>query len=370
MLGVPATFTGFLVPIREAGVLIPQLLVAAFVRKIALRKYVWLVGAFLSSLSLVGMAYTATEFEGSEAGIMLILMLILFSLARGICSVSAKDVLGKTIAKSRRGRLMGWSASLSGIAVFGIGLMMIFVDLSEQGVSFFTYLLLAGAAIWLIAAVFFFLIKETPGATEGGGNAISVAIEHIQLIKTDKQFMRFVIARSLLLSIAFAPPFYVLLIQANSGNDFSGLGILIIASGLAALVSSPFWGYMSDKSSKHVMMYAVIGSGLLGLFTGIGSYLEWTWLMNSYALAGVFFILNIMHGGARLGRKTYLVDMANSENRASYVAVSNTLIGILMLLGGLVGFIGEIAGTTAVIVLLALLSLLSLLYIRQLDEVS
>ena len=29
LLGVPATFTGFLVPIREAGVLLPQLIVAA-----------------------------------------------------------------------------------------------------------------------------------------------------------------------------------------------------------------------------------------------------------------------------------------------------------------------------------------------------
>ena len=32
-LGVPAAFTGFLVPIREAGVLLPQLAVAAAVRR-------------------------------------------------------------------------------------------------------------------------------------------------------------------------------------------------------------------------------------------------------------------------------------------------------------------------------------------------
>jgi len=38
---VPATFTGFLVPIREAGVLLPQLAVAAAVRRLAIRKGVW-----------------------------------------------------------------------------------------------------------------------------------------------------------------------------------------------------------------------------------------------------------------------------------------------------------------------------------------
>src|SRR5210317_2573423 len=35
MLGVPAIFTGFLVPIRESGVLLPQLVVAAFIRRMA-----------------------------------------------------------------------------------------------------------------------------------------------------------------------------------------------------------------------------------------------------------------------------------------------------------------------------------------------
>lgn len=41
-----------------------------------------------------------------------------------------------------------------------------------------------------------------------------------------------------------------------------------------------------------------------------------------------------MRGGVRLGRKVYLVDMAGAGQRAAYVAVSNTLIGILMLIGG------------------------------------
>ena len=33
-LGAPAVFVGFLVPIREAGVLLPQLLIAAYIRRL------------------------------------------------------------------------------------------------------------------------------------------------------------------------------------------------------------------------------------------------------------------------------------------------------------------------------------------------
>ena len=123
-LGVSAAFTGFLVPIREAGVLLPQLAVAAAVRRLAIRKGIWLLGAVLSALSLFGMALAALTLEHSAAGASILLMLVIFSLSRGLCSVSAKDVLGKTVSKSRRGALMGWSASLAGVAVLGIGLWL------------------------------------------------------------------------------------------------------------------------------------------------------------------------------------------------------------------------------------------------------
>mgnify|MGYP007044784285 CR=1 FL=1 len=55
------------------------------------------------------------------AGAAIVAMLVVFSLSRGLCSVSAKDVLGKTVPKGRRGRLNGWAASLSGLFVLGVG---------------------------------------------------------------------------------------------------------------------------------------------------------------------------------------------------------------------------------------------------------
>ncbi len=51
-LGVPLALVGFLVPIREAGVLIPQLLVAAYVRGRAYRKPVWLLSLHWRCCSL------------------------------------------------------------------------------------------------------------------------------------------------------------------------------------------------------------------------------------------------------------------------------------------------------------------------------
>lgn len=367
LLGVPAALTGFLVPIREAGVLLPQLMVAAAVRHLPVRKGVWSIGAVLSGLSLLGMAWAAVMLEGAAAGSAIIAMLIVFSLSRGICSVSAKDVLGKTISKSRRGRLMGWSAGLSGAAVLVIGVWMSLAELAEHGLQVFAGLLTLGGLMWFVAAWLFLNLREQPGATQGGGNALSVALSQLGLLK-DKQFRAYVIGRALLLSIAFAPPFYVLLAQQQSGAELMGLGLLIIASGLAAAVSAPVWGYLGDLSSRFVMALGASGAGLLGVLVYLSDLLQWDWVLGELGFAVIILVLNVMHGGVRLGRKVYLVDMATGENRAAYVAVSNTLIGVAMLAGGLVGLLADQFGVATVILLLGLLSFLAAVMVYRLPE--
>jgi hypothetical protein len=370
LLGVPATFTGFLVPIREAGVLLPQLAVAAVVRNLPVRKGVWLLGAALSALSLFGMAASAMLFEGVAAGSAILLMLVIFSLARGLCSVSAKDVLGKTVSKSRRGALMGWSASLSGIAVLGIGFWMGLVDLGDAGLGIFAGLLVTGGILWIFAALAFATIREQPGATEGGGNALAVAIEQLKLLRANAGFRRFVIARGMLLAVALAPPFYVLIAQQQSEAGLLGLGALIIANGLATSLSAPFWGYLGDRSSRLVMVLAATGAGLLGIFTWAAVDQGWQWATGEFGLAVIFLLLNVMHGGVRLGRKVYLVDMATAETRAAYVAVSNTAIGVLMLFGGLIGIVGDWLGAPAILLLLGMLSLFAAAGALRLPDVS
>jgi hypothetical protein len=369
-LGVPAVFTGLLVPIREAGVLLPQLVIAAVVRRLPIRKGVWLLGAGLSALSLFGMAVAATSLVGGAAGGAIVLMLVIFSLARGLCSVSAKDVLGKTVSKSRRGALMGWSAGLSGVAVLAVGLWMGTLQQDGSGLHVFAGLLTAAGVLWIAAALFFAAIKEQPGATAGGGNALTVALQQLQLLVVDVPFRRFVLARALLLAIALAPPFYVLLVQQRTQTGLLGLGALIIANGLATSISAPFWGYLGDRSSRRVMVASATGAGLLGIFTFAAVSFDWAWATSDIGLAGIFLVLNIMQGGVRLGRKVYLVDLASGENRAAYVAVSNTVIGVLMLIGGLIGLLSDHFGVVATVLLLGIVSLIAAILVWRLPEVS
>jgi len=369
-LGAPAAFAGFLVPIRESGVLLPQMAVAAYVRRMPMRRPVWLLGAALSALALFGTAAAALLLDGAAAGWAVIALVVLFSLARGLCSVSAKDVLGKTVSKSRRGRLMGWSAAIGGVLTLALGAWLTVLPLEAAGGVVFAAMLGGAGLMWLLALAIFSAIREQPGATGGGGNALQVALANVRLLRDDRPFRLFVFGRVSLLAVALAPPFYVLLAQQQAGGDPAGLGLMVIASGLAAAVSSPLWGALGDRSSRSVMALGAAGAGILGIAVAAAAYAAHGWLAHGWVHALVFMLLTIMHSGVRLGRKVYLVDMATEQTRAAYVAVSNSVIGLMMLVGGLLGLLGDWLGLAATIGLLGLWSLLAAVEALRLPEVS
>lgn len=370
VLGVPASFIGFLVPIREAGVLLPQLIVAAYIRAMSQRKVVWLLGALLSTMMLFLMAFISWNTSGVLAGWLIIFCLIFYSLARGLCSVSAKDVLGKTISKTRRGRLMGYSTSLAGLATLTIGFLLQTDFISAMGREILVMFIIFAGISWLFALCSFNYIIEPAGSTEGGGNAFDEAIRSLGLLVQDKLFQKYVISRVLLLSVALVIPFYVVLVQQLLNGELTILGWLIIANGLASSLSAPLIGKYADHNSRNVMALSALLAGVVGL---IVSYLTTYGMDVNFNIASImvlFFLISLAHGGVRLGRKVYLVDMANKENRAQYVAVSNTVIGIVMLLAGSVGVIADLFNVQTVIFILSVISLFGSAYIMRLSNVS
>ena len=130
------------------------------------------------------------------------------------------------------------------------------------------------------------------------------------------------------------------------------LGSFVLASSLASAVSATVWGYMADTSSRNVM---VRGGGLAALVCLLaGGLAAWgpqtDWLHWLYPLA--FFVLAIAHAGVRIGRKTYMVDMAGGNKRTDYTAVSNTVIGFLLLaVGGISAGVAMLGNDWALLVL-------------------
>ncbi|MGP9765774.1 MFS transporter [Halomonas sp. AOP13-D3-9] len=369
IIGAPVWMVGLLVPIREAGALLPQIFVAGFIRLKPKRKWVWVAGALVQGLAALVLAVLALFATGTLGGALVLAALMLLSLARGLSSIATKDVLGKTIAKRRRGTLMGWSGSIAGAATLVAGAVLMLFD-GRPGNLVLAILLAIAASGWLMNAIAAARIQETPGAVKGGENGWDSIKLGLSLLKNDRTFLHFNLARALLLSSALALPYIALLGQNQSGTDLGGLGILVVVSGLAAMIASPVWGKRADQSSRCVMRDAAIGTAICCLLGASLTWLPGGWTHSIWPYAAVYALLVIIHHGVRLGRKTYLVDMASQDNRALYVALSNTLTGVLMLIvGGIIGAFAQWFGSSVLLLILAATAVGAILSAHQLPEV-
>lgn len=352
-LAVPGVFTAFLVPIRESGSLIPQLVIASYIRRQPVRKRAFVLGCWLQAGAVACMALVALTLQGVAAGFGIIAALVLFSLARGLCSVASKDVLGKTVPKTRRGRVNGWSASAAGFATVGVGVVLL-VGLDDAGgVGAYALLLVVAALMWVAGGAIYARVQEEAGATDGGGNALAEAVSRLQTLVEDAPFRRFVLARSLLLCSALTAPFIIMLAHEQTGAAIAVLGLFVIADGLADLLAGPFWGRFADASSRQVMILAGGIAALVGLVLVLIVLLAPSIAASYWLYPLFFFLMAVAHAGVRMGRKTYVVDLAGGNKRTDYVSVSNTVIGVVLLMAGAIGGLTAVMPVTGVILILS-----------------
>ena len=336
-VGAPAALTGLLVPVREAGALLPQLVTAPRIRAMGRRKWAWAAGAAGQGMAALAILAAALLLEGWAAGSVIVGALAVLAVARSVCSVSYKDVLGKTVDAPRRGTVTGLAGSLSaaGVMLFA-GLLLLGVLERFQLVA--GAIALAGAG-WLVAACLFATIREED---RPGDDSAEAGLAQLSLLRRDPALGRFVLARVLLLPTALAPPYLVILADQAGDDRWGALGALVLASSLAALVSSWVWGRLADHSSRLVLAIAgAVAAGFLALAVAL-----WAagLIGTAWAAPLALFGLMVSYRGVRLGRSTYLVNLAPEDNRAAYTAVANTTVGVALLAAGGFGLVASAAG--------------------------
>ncbi|MDA3902371.1 MAG: MFS transporter [Desulfuromusa sp.] len=367
LLGTPIWMFGFLMPIKQTFSLLPQMVVAGRIRQLAKRKWVWVGSGIIQALCLLLMIPVALLFPPAAAGFSLLALLVVFSTASGTASVAFQDVLGKTIDKGQRGKLLARRALVGGILTTAAGLLLNRYRGTQQDLTPVLILLLIAVVLWALAALFFTLIREFPGAVQGGRNAISEARAGFQLFRHQRGFRQFLLARSLLLSVELATPFFVLHAGQLLQLKIQSIGSLVIAVGISQMLSSPFWGQMADRSSKDVMTLSALIA-----FSSVVLAIVLTFLpVYSIQYAGymlVFVLIGLAEAGVRLGRKTYLVDAAPHEERATYTAFSNSMVGIIAIVSGITGLIAQWLGASVMLLAIAVFMLFGFLACRKMPE--
>ena len=355
-LGAPAYLIGFLLPIRQAGSLLPQMIISGQMRRFPVRKWFWVTTAIVQAMMLMLMILAALTLPPLTAGMLVATFLLVFSLARGVGSLSFQDVTGKTIPKGRRGRMLAARSMIGGLLTIAVGIGLKTIKSGEEDAFAALVLLFCGALLWSIAGLAFASIREEPGATEGGRNALGEALAGLRFLAEQPWYLRYLAARTALLSVEIAAPFYVLYLKETLSVQTGTLGLIVVAAGAAAALSSPFWGRFADLSSRKVL---VIG-GLMGAATGAVALVLGilpSSFQSPYVYGFIFVLLGFAEAGVLLGRKTFLIDQVDPSERTTCVAFANTAMGVVTLLFGFLGFLAQLYGIRTVIVILIVLGI-------------
>lgn len=378
-IAAPTVFVGLIAPIRESFSMLPQVAIKSWVANSSHAHRIYMIGGTFQAVALCCMLFSFLSLDGWYGGLAILGALLAMSLARSLCSLSSKTVLGATVPKSKHGSLMGAAGTFAGgISIVlggaftyyaytknatetaslntGSGDSASISSLLSQDLSANTWILaslLAVAALcFLVAALSYLAIQwaksersetsneqsHSRAKTFSDENPSEKPHSAWRLIRTDRVFLRFVVTRAFMMVSALAMPYVASLSLSSAESALMTFGVLIILEGGSALLSSRLWGNASDKNSRAVLIGTALASSLLcgACATQLSlseEALSWFWL-------AIYAALSTIHQGVRLGRKTYIIDLADCaedshHKRTEYVAVSNTAIGALLLIFGL-----------------------------------
>lgn len=370
-IGTPTWALGLLVPVRESLAMLPQLAISARLRRLPIRKTVYVLGCVVQGVAIISfglMGLFAQMFSGTVAGIVAVALISIFALGRSLCSISHKDLLGKTVDRGRRGSVSGTAGTIAAIAtlLLAVAYSAGWIPLTVPIVSGMVAL---GGACWLLAGFVFGMVREEPGATAGGIDGLAAVVAQLGLLRSDAQLRRLIVTRALLLSSALAPPFYIALSGDNAASGLGTLGSFMVAAAAASLTSTYVWGRFSDRSSRLVLMIAAALAALANAAAAFLALAMPTVLEEASLLPALLFVLMIAHQGVRLGRSVHVVDMADRDNRATYTALSNSVVGVILLAGGIFGVIAQWLGIGIVLAIFTSMAALAIVVAAGLDDV-
>lgn len=341
--GAPAGMLGLLVPVRESLSMLPQVFIAPWVQAVEPRKRMAVAALLAQAAAALAIAVLTYSLRGIAAGVSVIIALGVLSLGRAFASLANKDVLARAVPKGSRGEVTGRATSLAGlIGLGGASAGLLATRPESEGIL----VLVVGAAALAFCLAALALLRVTEGqlATKPKERP------SLRDALADFRLRRFVLVRTLLAASALGGPFIVSLGRDGS-STLQTLAVFVLAGGAASFVSAGRWGRFADRSGPGCMaaggaVAAAAALGVIGLQTLAPSTTAWAW-------GTLYFAFSIGYVGIRVGRKTYIVDLAQGDARTQFVASSNTLVAVALLAmgAGLALLPGAVAAITACTVL-------------------
>lgn len=324
--------------VGSIGGVLPQLFVAHALEKRVRKKPILVTAITIRALCWGGLAVVTYWFGKSHPlGIILslFLLLTLFSFMGGIAQISFYDIWGKALPSTLRGRFFGYRQFIGGILAIGAGFVVRAI-LGNSNIAFpNNYALLFFLSFAFISISYLALSSIREPVEEVHQHFLTFREflkKALAILKRDYNLKWFLLVQIVGGAIALTLPFYVIYARDILGVKPGMVGIFLSAQMLGMVLSNLLWAHLSDFiGNKRVIQLAVFLSLIIPVIA----------LLTPSDLGGLFIPLFVLLGfsitGQKIGNTNFLLDIAPSKDRPTYLSLRGTLRAPLFffpLLGG------------------------------------
>ena len=344
---------GLVAPMGNAGWFLPQIFVSTRIQRMERKMPSYTLAAVIRTIAWVLLA--AAVWLVDDPRLLLVGFFALYAIARlsaGLAGLTFFDVVAKTIPARRRGSFFAWRQLLGGLLGLGGG-WIVKMLLNHPALPFprgHAVLFLLYCAVMAPALAAFALIREPPGPVVAEPVTLGEQLRRAgRLWRTDRVYRRYIAARLSLAMANIALPFYGIYAKNVLGAPEGMVGVYVVARVGALLLSNLLWGRLSDERGNRLVMRLVsLGSGLAALsalaLVGMMGLLrpQGAWL--PYLALPLFFLDGAMLPAQILSGSNFLLELVPGAKRPLYLGLSNTLMGVVVLISGLGGLVVDFFG--------------------------
>jgi MFS family permease len=258
--------------------------------------------------------------------------LAFFGFFLGIQGVIFSFLISKVIPVDLRGRLVGLRNFLAGLTAAAVAVYAGRLLLGEAATrrGYATTFLLAFALTSCGLLVLLFVREPASPRVREASRFSSRLRELPRLLRSDRAFTHYFLARALATMGRMGVPFYVLFAETRLAISGAQLGLLTGAFVVVESVGNLVWGLLGDRRGFRAVF-------LLTLSLWIAAVLLLMQVQTFPVLAAVFGLLGAGLGGFQMSAQQLVLEFGSRENLPMRIAVASSASDLVAAAGVLLG---------------------------------
>ncbi len=356
-------------PLRDAGWYLPQFFMASLMDRTRLKISSYRASTVFRMAAWLAMVVSIFTIQDHHLLLVAVFACtIAISLLAGFAALPFLMLTAKVIPPDRRGLVFGLRQLAGGLLGIAAGGAVALILGGGAGLTFphnYALVLAGGASGYALSYIVLGFMHEEPDEVAAHTPPMLANLREAWAIaRTDQQYQRYIVMRVALLVAAACVPFLTVYAKRTLAVSDAFIGTLISVTLSSSLLSNMAWARVSDRRGNRLVMIvaAIMGAtfcGLAALTTAFSAE-----ALNSTAarltLLALFAVSGAMVAGINLASNPLMIEIAPPGRQSLYIGLSNSILGVVLLLTSLVGLIVDHFGFAGLFLFSALAFIVAL----------